>query len=408
MASDSILIKNIGRLVTMNPGAGREGALGVIEKAAVCARDGKIVWLGRANELLKDMACDEELDAEGAVVLPGLVDCHTHIVHAGFRQGEFSLRSQGKTYQDIAKAGGGIISTVRATRAASLNELLDTARGRAMEALLNGTTTVEIKTGYGLDVETETKMVEVIRALGGAGTVSIAGTFLGAHIVPPEYTTKRTDYIRLVIECMLPSVAKSGVITACDVFVEEGAFTKDEARVIAGAAKKLGLGLHLHVDQFSDSGGGGLSSELGALSADHLDYTSEKGMRAMAEAGVTAVILPGASFFAGRGRYPSARKMIDLNLKVAIATDYNPGTNPSLDLFLTATIAVTQMGLTCDEALLGVTKNAATALGLKDRGVIANGARADIIILDAPDEYFPIYRYGKNCVREVIINGRVI
>lgn len=392
----------------MIQGEGRGGPLGVIEKGALMCLGGKIAWIGRESDLSQTAGGESILDAGGGVVMPGLIDCHTHIVHAGFRQEEFNSRSQGRSYQEIAAAGGGIMSTVRATRAASFDSLLASARERMREAFSRGITTIEIKTGYGLDTDTEAKMIDVIGALSKAGPLNVEGTFLGAHVVPAEYGSKRGGYMRLVIDKMLPAAAKSGVITACDVFVEEGAFSADEAKEISLEAKKLGLKIHLHVDQFSDVRGGDLAAEIGALSADHLDCTSENGMLAMKKSGVVGVILPGPSFFAGRGKYPDARKMLGLGLKVAIATDYNSGTNPSLDLWMAATIAVTQMGMTCDEALMAITKNAAGALGFSDRGAISQGMRADLIILGAPDEHFPLYRYGRNCVRETIIGGSVV
>ncbi len=407
MEKNSLLISNIGRLVTMEPGPGRDGALGVIEKAAVRIEGDRIAWLGRDKELPQAGGVAQVIDAAGGVVMPGLIDCHTHLVHAGFRQDEFNLRSQGKTYEEIAAAGGGIMSTVTATRAASAEELLESAAMRACTALSHGITTIEIKTGYGLDVESEAKIADVIMRLRALAPQTIVGTQLGAHVVPPDYRDRSGEYLNLVVSRMIPDAARMGAVSACDIFVEQGAFTKEDALAVAGAAKIMGIGLHLHVDQFSDGAGGELAAELGALSADHLDHTSEKGIRAMAAKGVVGVVLPGASFFAGRGRYPDTRKMINLGLNVALSTDYNPGTNPSLDLWLCATIAITQMGLSCDDALAAITKNAAAALGLNDRGVVAVGKRADLIMLDCQDEYFPLYKYGATFVRMVVIGGKM-
>ena len=404
----SMLIKNIGRLVTMEPGPGREGSLGVIERAAVRVQGGLIAWVGRQRDLPSAKGAEDVIDAAGGVCLPGLIDCHTHIVHAGSRQQEFKLRSEGKSYQEIAAAGGGIMSTVRATRAATVDELYHAAARRADEMLRWGITTVEIKTGYGLEPEAEMKMVEVIRRLAHNHPIGTFGTFLGAHVVPVEYQARREEYVRLVVDQILPQAAASEVISGCDIFMEEIAFSPDEAREIALAAQALGLGLHLHVDQFGDGGGGELAGELRAQSASHLDYTNEKGLRAMAEKGVVAVVLPGASFFTGGSHYPDVRKMIDTGLAVAISTDYNPGTSPSLDLMLNASIAITQMGMTCDAVLAGITRHAATALSLSDRGVVAKGKRADVVVLDAPDEYYPLYRYGVNCTKEVIVGGQVV
>jgi imidazolonepropionase len=396
----SMLINNIGRLVTMKAGPGREGPLGVMERAAVRIQGGLIAWVGRQRDLPPAKGAEEVIDAADGVILPGLIDCHTHIIHAGSRQQEFKLRSEGKSYQEIAAAGGGIMSTVRATRAATADELYLAATRRADEMLGRGVTTAEIKTGYGLEPEAEMKMVEVIRRLARNHPIGTFGTFLGAHVVPVEYQARREEYVRLVIDRMLPQAAASEVISGCDIFVEEIAFSPDEAREIARAAQALGLGLHLHVDQFGDGGGGQLAAGLGAQSASHMDYTSEKG--------VVAGVLPGASFFTGGGHYPDVRKMIDTGLAVAISTDYNPGTSPSLDLMLDASIAVTQMGMTCDEALAGITKHAAAALGLSDRGTLSQGKRADVVIFDAPDEYYPLYRYGDNFVSQVILGGRIL
>lgn len=402
------LIKDISRLLTMEPGQGRMGTLGAIEDAAIIIDGGRIAWLGRGSDLPADAKGVAEIDARGMVVMPGLVDCHTHIVHAGFRQDEFDLRTQGKSYQEIAKEGGGILSTVRATRDASEDDLFRSAAYRIGESLSHGVTTLEIKTGYGLDYDSEIKMAKVIDTLCRTSPVRVMGTFLGAHVVPPEYKDRRGEYVNLLTERMIRDVARIDAITACDVFVEEGAFSADEARAIARAAKAVGLDIHLHVDQFTDVGGGELAVELGALSADHLDRLSDDGIDAMAKAGVVGVVLPGASLFAGSGCFPNARGMIDRGLSVAIATDYNPGSNPSLDPWLMATIATTQMGMSCDEALLGMTKHAAIALGLENSGRMETGLRADLAFIDAPDEHFPIYRYGTNFVKAVMVGGEFI
>ncbi|MBT3181642.1 MAG: imidazolonepropionase [Deltaproteobacteria bacterium] len=403
----SLLIKNIGRLVTMEEGDDRDGKLGVILDAAVQIEEGKISWIGTSSESV-NMNADDVIDIGGQVVMPGLIDCHTHLVHAGSREDEFNLRSQGKSYKEIAEAGGGIMSTVRSTREASLEDLYDEVSKRADEAIRNGITTMEIKTGYGLDLATEIKMADAIGELDSSHPLEVYGTFLGAHIVPAEYKSRRSEYIDIVVSQMLPQIAKKEWITSCDVFIEDIAYSIDEARSIARAAKDLGLAIHLHVDQFGDGGGAKLAAELGALSADHLDHTSKKGMKLMAEGGVIGVVLPGASFFTGGGHYPDVRKMFENGMKVAIATDYNPGTTPSLNLMLNASIAVTQMGMTCDEALLGITRTAAEALGLAYRGVVAEGMRGDLIVLDCTDEYYPLYRYGENMISQVIIGGNAI
>lgn len=402
------LLTNIARIVTMVPGPGRDGPLGVIEDACVRIAGDRIAWVGSAADLPREEGPEECIDCAGALVLPGLIDCHTHLVFAGSRQHEFKLRSEGASYQEIAAAGGGILSTVRATRAATEGELLLSATRRADRMLSLGTTTIEIKTGYGLDVESERKMAAVIQDLAERHPATIVGTFLGAHVLPAEYRGKRDDYLRLVIETMLPKVAVVPAITGCDVFVEEGAYTPDEAVAIANAAKGHNLALHLHVDQFTAGGGAALAARMGAINASHLDHTDVEGMRAMAEAGVVPVLLPGASFFTGGGRYPDARAMCDAGLPVAISTDFNPGTNPSLDLMLNASIAVTQMKMTCDEALQGVTRHAARALRLDDRGTVEAGKRADLVLFGAPDEYALLYHYGTSSVQAVIVGGEQV
>lgn len=408
MGERSLLITNIGRLVTMESKKGREGPLGVVEDAVLLIKNERIVWFGTRKEWLKHRKDGfEEFDVSGNIVTPALIDCHTHLVHAGSRQNEFVLRSQGKKYLEIAKEGGGIMSTVRATRQASFDDLYRISSERADEMFLKGTLVCEVKTGYGLNLPTELKLLDVIRNLKDNHPIRFFATFLGAHVVPAEFVNRRTAYVRLVIDKMLPAVAKLKLCSFCDVFVEEGAFSKDEACAIAKAAKKYGLGIKLHVDQFGDGGGGLLAAKLKAVSADHLDFVSDKGIDAMKKAGVVAVLLPGATFFTGGKRYPPARKMIDKGVRVAIASDYNPGTNPCLDLILTATIAVTQMGLTLDEAWRAMTINAAASLGIDDDcGTVAAGKRADLVVFDAPDEYYPLYRYGKNCASAVVKKGR--
>lgn len=408
MGDRKLLITNIGRLVTMVPQKKRQGVLGVVEDAVLLIGNERIAWFGTRREWLKRRKDGfEEFDVSGGIITPGLIDCHTHLVHAGSRQNEFVLRSRGKKYLEIAKAGGGIMSTVRATREASSDDLYRISSERADEIFLHGTLAVEVKTGYGLDLVTELKMLDVIRTLKDNHPIRFFATFLGAHVVPEEFKNRRKDYVRQVIDKMIPAVAKQQLCSFCDVFVEEGAFTVDEARAIAKAAKKHRMAIRLHVDQFHDGGGALLAAELKAVSADHLDYISDRGIAALRKAGTIAVILPGATFFTGGKHYAPARKMIDKGVRVAISTDYNPGTNPCLDLMLTATIAATQMGLTLDEAWQGITVNAAASLGIDDDcGTIAVGKRADLVVFDAPDEYFPMYRYGKNCVTAVIKKGR--
>lgn len=401
-----MLIKNISRLVTMCPASDREGSLGVIANACLCARNGMIEWFGAQKDLPSKYENEIVVDAGGKVVMPGLVDCHTHLVFAGSRVNEFNERSQGKTYKQIAAEGGGIMFTVRATRAATEDELFFSAIERTNEAFRRGITTLEVKTGYGLDVETELKMARVIKRLQEIHKNSVFGTFLGAHAVPAEFKGRKEEYVEILLNEMLPKIAEVGSISACDIFIEEIAFSADDARRIAKRAAELGMKIHLHVDQFCDVGGAKLAAELSALSADHLDESSLEGLRLMKEKGVAAVLLPLATCFAGLSKYASARKMISEGLCVAISTDYNPGTAPSLNLFLSATVGVTQMGMTCDEALLSITKNAAQVLALSDRGEIAVGKRADVIVLECEHEYESLYWFGKNLVSQTFLAGK--
>lgn len=406
-----MLIQNIGRLITMNPGDAREGPLGVISKAAVWIDDGQIKWLGPEVDLpvAASSAAATAIDAEDGVVMPGLVDAHTHVVHAGTREREFARRARGESYQQIAAGGGGILSTVRATRAATEDELFDAASKRVWEALRRGTTTMEIKSGYGLTVDDELKILRVVQRLQKEFPLHCVPTLLAAHVVPEEFLDRRAAYVELICTTLIPRVAELQLAEYCDVFVDEGAFTAEEARQICRVAAKAGLRIRLHVDQFQDGAGGALAAELGAVSADHLDAISDAGIQALAKAGVVAGLLPGASFFIGRGRYPPVAKLVKAGVPIALATDYNPGTSPTLDLFLCATIAITQMGLDPDLALHGITRIAAQSLGRSDRvGSLAVGMRADLLVLDCRDEYFPLYRFGSSSVRVVMIGGEIV
>lgn len=404
-----MFLKNISRLVTMSPSPGRIGPLGVVEDACVRVSGERIEWIGPLADAPAIGSCEEVIDCGGSVVLPGLIDCHTHLIHAGSRAHEFRMRAVGKTYQEIAKDGGGILSTVRATRDASEDALLMSAKDRADEMLARGITTVEIKSGYGLDIKCEEKILKVARMLSEHHPIDVVPTFLGAHVVPPEFRDKRNEYVDLVANEMLPRFGGAGLCRFCDVFVEEGAFTKDEARRIAKAADSLGIRIRMHIDQFGDGGGGLLAAELKAISADHCDYVSDEGMQAMAKAGVVAVLLPAAVMFAKSGRYAPGRRLIDNGVCVAVSTDFNPGTSPTTDLLLCATLAVVQMGLTIDEALMAITRNAARTLGLEDEiGSIEVGKCANLVSFAVPHEDDLLYRFGTNFAKVVIKNGKIV
>ena len=386
------LIKNIGKLISIDP------LIGDIESSGIIIENGLISWVGEMKDVPSDSY--KEIDAGGRLVLPGLVDCHTHLVHAGSRQNEFAMRAEGKTYQEIAEAGGGIMSTVNETRNASEELLLDSATKRVSEAFSFGTTFLEIKTGYGLDEKTEEKMLRVIEKL------NLTSTYLGAHVVPAEFKSDRKKYLEIVLN----QISKLTQYNSCkfvDVFVEDGAFNADEAKEIAKVAHQYNYRMKLHVDQFSDTHGGELAAELNAISADHLDETSEKGLKAMAKKNVVGVVLPGASFFVG-DNFPNAKKMIDFGVDVAVASDYNPGTCPALNLVLMANIAITQCGLTVHQAWKSITLNAAKALGEeKRRGSITVGKIADLVCFNAEDENYPLYKFANHLIEWVMVGGEL-
>ncbi|MBZ5582277.1 MAG: imidazolonepropionase [Acidobacteriia bacterium] len=374
--------------------------LGVIPDGALLVRNGRIQAVGPRAEIEPQISADTEMvDAGGRVVLPGFVDAHTHAVFAGTRAGEFEMRAEGATYGQIAAAGGGIRSTVRATRAATEEELLAAAQRYQGWFLRGGTTTVEAKSGYGLSLESELKILRVIRRLG------YVPTFLGAHEIPDEYQGRRAAYVDLVIHEMLPAVAREGLAEFCDVFCEPAVFPVAEARAILAAARGLGFGLRIHADQFTE-GGALLAAELGAATADHLEATGEEGMRALAATGVQPVLLPGSVYALGSTRYPDARRMISLGLAVVLATDFNPGSSPTASMPMVLSLACTQMKMTPAEAVTAATVNAAYSLRRGDEiGTLEPGRRADFVIHDCEDYRDLAYFFGRDTATPVFLKG---
>lgn len=363
----------------------RGGKYSVVEKGAMAVRDGVIEWVGPAGELDPRLRGGDEVDARGALVTPGLVDCHTHLVFAGNRAREFEMRLAGATYEEIARAGGGIVSTMKATRAASEAQLREES-GRRLDALVaEGVTTVEIKSGYGLDVESELKCLRVARSLGEGRSVTIRTTLLGAHTVPPEFRGRADAYVDLVCGELIPKAAQAGLADAVDAFCEGIGFSPQQTRRVFEAARAHGLRVKLHADQLSNLGGAALAAEFGALSADHLEHTDEEGVAALAQAGTVAVLLPGAFYFLRETRLPPLDALRRHAVRMAVATDCNPGTSPLASLLTAMNMACTMFRLTPEEALAGATVHAAKALGLEDRGVLEAGKRADYVIWDAED-----------------------
>jgi imidazolonepropionase len=405
-----LVITNVAELVTCEADLG-DGPLGVIADAALAAHAGRIVWLGPARDAetqVKLASAGRRIDARGRVALPGFVDSHTHLVFAGSREQEYAMRARGAAYQEIAAAGGGILSTVRATRDATMDELVEQARPRLATLLAHGTTTVEVKSGYGLTTRDEIKMLEAIERLGQTQPVEIRATFCGAHEVPPEYRGRTDDYVDLVIDEMLPVVAERKLASHVDVFCEEGVFSIEQTRRLLEAGAAAGLRAKFHADEFVTLGGAELAAELGALSADHLLKARPEGVAAMAKAGVTATLLPGTAFFLGLP-YAPARTFLDTGVTVALASDYNPGSSMGPNLQLVMTMAVSQMKMSPEEALLGVTRHGAQAMGLAEElGSLRPGKRCDVVLADVPNWRYLSYHYGINHVSRVVKGGRLV
>lgn len=381
---------------------------GLIEDAALVVEAGRIAWVGPRNELPAEQAarCTREHDAGGALIAPGLIDCHTHLVYAGDRAHEFELRLQGASYEDVARAGGGIASTVKATRAASEDELQAQSLKRLRALIAEGVTTLEIKSGYGLALAHERKALRVARALGRAQPIDVRTTFLGAHAVPPEFAGRTDDYVDEVIR-MLPVLHAEGLVDAVDAFCERIAFSTAQTQRVFEAAHALGLPVKLHAEQLSDSGGAQLAARYGAISCDHLEWLSEEGAVAMAAAGSVAVLLPGAFYFLRETKLPPVALLRERGVPMAISTDCNPGSSPCTSLLLMLNMACTLFRLTPEEALAGVTRHAAKALGLSDRGVIAAGLRADFVVWDVAHPAQLVCAMGANPRLQTVFEGEL-
>ncbi len=403
---------NIKQLVTVASGGNRVktgadmSSLATIENAAVLVENERITWTGRMEDLsMGSLGETDVLDCLDRVVMPGFIDPHTHLVFAGSREEEFSMRSAGLSYREIAQRGGGILSTVRKVRDTPKKELKKSARRWISAMLQHGTTTVEIKSGYGLDTDSEIKLLETIRELDKEEVMTVVSTFLGAHAVPPEFQENKTGYVELVVNHMLPYIGSKKLAVFCDVFCETGFFDADESRSILLQGKQFGLQPKIHAEQLSALGGAELAAEVGAVSADHLENVTDAGVAALAGAGTVAVLLPGVSFFLNIP-YAPARKLIDAGVPVALATDFNPGTCMTYSMPLMMTTACTQMMMSPEEAITASTLNAAAAIGLSgERGSIEPGKKADLVVLDIPDYRYLPYHFGVNHVEKVVKDG---
>ena len=419
-----LVLTNIGLLATPTGKTARkgeeQGRITIIENAAISISGGRIAYAGPAEGLSQGTGGDsspdcEKFDCGGTLVTPGLVDCHTHLVFGGWRQKELSLKMAGAAYLDILAAGGGILSTVERTREASFDELYEKAFALLDESLSYGVTTLEAKSGYGLDLNSEVKSLEVVKKLDAEHVIDLASTFMGAHAVPKEYNDSnesRQRYIKLICEEMLPHLADMGLAGFCDVFCETGVFSLDESRAILSKAKSLGLKLKIHAEEINNLGGAILAAEMGCISAEHLIKIDEAGIKALSSSGTVAVCLPCTSFYLNESFAP-AREMISQGVPVAVATDFNPGSSPNLNLQLAMNMACYKYKMTPSEILTAVTLNAAAALGRAGEiGSLEEGKLADIVIWDSKDNYLDLnyifYRYGSNLVKTVIKGGSIV
>ena len=406
-----LVVRNIGRLATLAGPAPRLGPalgdLGLVENAAVAVTDGRITFAGRASDLPPAPAA-RTIDARGAAVLPGFVDAHTHVVFAGDRDEEIRQRLAGRSYREIAEGGGGIVRTVESTRRASVDDLAASLAVRLDEMLLQGTTTAEVKSGYGLDTAAEIRSLEAIDAAARRHPITVVPTFLGAHEVPVEHRGDRNRYVEILIHEMIPEVARRKLARFADVFCEEGVFTIDESRAILTAAREHGLALRVHADELGWTGGAELAAEMGARSADHLLFVSEAGMEALAAASCVATLLPAAAFYLRLGRQAPARALIAAGVPIALASDGNPGGGLSPSLPFAVALGCFALGLSLEEAIAAVTINAAYSLDVhQDAGTIEVGKRADLVLLRG-NRMLDLVRVGIPAIRTVIKGGRVV
>ena len=403
-----LLLKNIGLLATPVGTSAKKGAeqsdILLISNAMIGIKDKKIVYAGNS---IKESAA-QTIDCGGRLVTPGLIDSHTHLIFGGWRQKELTLKLEGMSYLDILKSGGGILNTVEHTRAASEDELIEKGKTNLIEMLKLGVTTCEAKSGYGLSVADEIKQLHVIRALNDLHPVDIIPTFMGAHAVPKEYANDNTGYIDLIISKMLPDVAQENLAEFCDIFCETAVFTPEESLYILNEAKKYGLTPKIHADEIDPIGGAEIAAKVNAISAEHLIRVSNEGIEAMAEQNVIAVLLPATSFYLDKP-YARARDMINANVAVAVATDFNPGSSPSLNIQFAMNLACLKYKMTPAEVLTAVTLNGAAAINRSETcGTIEKSKHADIVIWDAPDLEYIFYRYGTNLTHTVIKNGIIV
>lgn len=401
-----LLLTNIGVLATpegTTPRTGdKQGDIRIVKDAMVGIKDGKLVYVGPRDN---GLSAKETLDCQGKLVTPGLVDSHTHLVFGGWRDQEFGMKLDGVPYLDILRQGGGILSTVKQTREATEEELYEKAWKALDEMLAHGTTTVEAKSGYGLDLETELKQLRVNKRLADNHVVDIASTFMGAHAIPKEYENHREEFIRLLVEEMLPAVWETGLAEFCDIFCEDAVFTPEESRYILTEARKLGYKLKAHADEIEPIGGAEMAAEVGCLTAEHLIMASDHGIQAMAKAGTIAVLLPATTFYIDKP-YARAREMIQAGVPVAVASDFNPGSSPNLNMQVGMNISCLKYKMTPAEVLTASTLNAAAAVNRGDSvGTLELGKKADVLVWDAHDLAYLFYRFGSNLVETVIKNG---